>query len=105
MSNTKHTPGPWAIGMRGGANSCVIYARDGADQFNDSGVAQIFGLYQNQPIENQRDATALANARLIAASPDLLAALEATMHYVPKDSAFTYPAARAAIAKAKGGAA
>jgi hypothetical protein len=59
MKNTKHTPGPWHIGRRAG--NPAIYAQDGAE------VAQMLTVTN----DDWRD-----NARLIAAAPDLLAALE-----------------------------
>ena len=97
--NTAHTPGPWFIGMRSGANSNVIYAHDGKDQFYDTSVCSVYGLFLNTDIENQKDGEGLANARLIAAAPDLLAALK---NFVDGCSVNVnaVEVARAAIAKA-----
>lgn len=90
-----HTPGPWHVGMRPGP---MIYAKDGG------WVARCdLSLMSDQA----------ANARLIAAAPDLLAACEAMldyedMDYTPshKDRMFmrdrAITAARAAILAAKG---
>ena len=55
--NTKHTPGPWSIG-----DSTIVY--------DDNGYEIAF-IYKNENIEH-----APANAKLIAAAPELLAALQ-----------------------------
>jgi hypothetical protein len=62
MNKTQHTPGPWHIGRRAG--NPAIYAQDGAE------VAQMLTVTN----DDWRD-----NARLIAAAPDLLAALKECM--------------------------
>ena len=78
MSNSKHTPGPW---LRMGRSIGV-----GAGE-----IATVWELL---------DGRAIANARLIAAAPDLLDALVMML------DAYEIPAvrdrARAAIAKATG---
>ena len=96
---TKHTPGPWHIGVR------TFHA--GRDVYGPKG----------EPVAVADDAItatpeAEANARLIAAAPDLLAALEAltacasmsgpagTTAYLISNERMQ--AARAAIAKATG---
>ena len=90
---TKHTPGPWHIGVR------TYHA--GRDVYGPKG----------EPVAVADDAItatpeAEANARLIAAAPELLAALQAIMddpdavdHILHLDAV----AADAAIAKATGG--
>lgn len=93
MSEVKHTPGPWeyhAVGDSDGETfgiDHIVYANFGA--------VELCCL----PTE--------ADGRLIAAAPDLLAALEYIVGWNPSDwSAETArDLARAAIAKAKGGAA
>ena len=108
MSETKHTPGPWAHG------GCVVYGADG-----DS-VADLSLNGRRHPNVTE------ANTRLVAAAPDLLDALEALLsnpvlnlgdlvYYVreregedwdgPAVKAWgdAVQAAKAAIAKAKGG--
>lgn len=84
----KHTPGPWKTHLTD--DTLVV---DG----NGLVIAHMGGLYlgDDSPME--------ANARLIAAAPDLLAALEV----IAADSRWTsgeptLMQARAAIAKAKG---
>ncbi len=92
----QHTPGPW----HREPSSCVI--RDA----NDNRVALAESIFQKADV-------AFANARLIAAAPELLAALELTadsMEWamaafpdIPKQSEFAnrLSDARAAIAKAR----
>ncbi len=96
MSNAKHTPGPWIVEQVSGAievcneETLFTVARCGIG----NGVSE-------------------ANARLIAAAPELLAALERTADVLEyynenkgptRDSALCdlFAIARAAIAKAKG---
>lgn len=83
--NTKHTPGPWSIDDDG-----IIVS-----QFGD--VAQVAGTVA--------DDETLPNQRLLAAAPELLAALEAAIgaHDGNWDQGQGWEKkARAAIAKAKG---
>lgn len=96
-----HTPGPWQITKDTTRGEFVTYTkvRDGHD-----GVIAVMHINED------------ANARLIAAAPELLAALEAItkayVELVESDYAPRWNAendsevisARAAIAKAKGGA-
>lgn len=80
---SQHTPGPWRIGDAG---------------FTVFGPPKPSALPETiAPVKNR------ANARLIAAAPDLLAALEALAalpnKHRPEEM---WEAARAAIAKARG---
>jgi hypothetical protein len=99
MSNA-HTPGPWVVGP---VDDTVVthLGRDGVRYE----IAAIDGDY-NSPDEWP---TMEANARLIAAAPDMLDALKALLFEL--DERFPYgwlrrldclPKARAAIAKAEG---
>ena len=72
----KHTQGPWHVGMRSGANSNIIYARDGETEFDDNTICSVYRMFQHCEIEEQRDSVGVANARLIAAAPELLEALK-----------------------------
>ena len=75
----KHTPGPWKLNT------------DGDTGMNDSGcildsvghviVTDIYGTYKNGRTTGEAE----ANARLIAAAPDLLAACEAAKKYLEPD--------------------
>ena len=84
---TDHTPGPW-------------HAYEDTDIVSDNGD---FIATTHQPgscIGTERE---YANAKLIAAAPAMLAALEAALYYVDADEApETYAAVTAAIAAAKG---
>lgn len=82
---TKHTPGPWSITES--ATHITVRNMEGDAVFHD---------------EKRLDGV-IEDARLIAAAPELLEALEGLLHALP--SATTHPAiqaAKAAIAKAKG---
>lgn len=79
MSESKHTPGPWKV--CGGAtphykaiHSCHGYIVFGmADSTED--------MERDEPIQAPDFETQRANARLIAAAPDLLAMLQ-RLHYI-----------------------
>lgn len=95
----KHTPGPWVISSIEDAPRTV---KIGTGEGGWLGVAQAFG---------DTDEEARANAQLITAAPDLLAALcilEREMSAALTDGAYpeqhkAVANARAALAKAKGG--
>lgn len=71
MSKMAHTPGPWEVvnnpPNEDGSTATSIY---GSDQY----VADVYCGYAGS--RNMPNAEAAANARLIAAAPDLLVALE-----------------------------
>lgn len=105
MTDTQHTPGPWVIG-RDGYNPDKIYA-------DQDTVAAVFGLPLHSTIGDVRGdnkwAQGLANARLIAAAPELLEVLILMTELEQKECDFRgvgpsgiLLAARAAIAKATG---
>jgi hypothetical protein len=86
MTNTQHTPGPWRIGDAG---------------FTVFGPPKPGALAETiAPVKSR------ANARLIAAAPEMLAALEALLDCEPAllsaKERKAYAIARAAIAKATG---
>lgn len=81
----KHTPGRWMVA--------------GRDQ-NDSIDIKADGLFIAEAIGGLADGEQEANARLIAAAPDLLEALNGLLHNYGSRKAQN--AATAAIAKAKG---
>ena len=89
---TQHTPGPWAISPIRDADGALYIESPLTDARNER-VACIFGF-----------AEADANARLIAAAPDMLAALrEAYLTLECRDgTARVTEQVRAAIAKATG---
>lgn len=93
----KHTPGPWNV-----SGSHIVSVKTGVQ------LAEVFSPCGYDP-KNQKEA---ANARLIAAAPDLLAALEQCLVIVDAhrrisggDGDMAAMNARAALARAKGGAA
>lgn len=99
MSNAKHTPGPWVA--RAGLSNWSITTAYGQRTF-------AIALINSERVEQE------VNARLIAAAPELLEALKALMGHDDKIQvaiggnlryvgAFM-DRARAAIAKAEGGA-
>lgn len=105
MSKTAHTPGPWKADLgeafhvreQDGGRIATLIFMDGPFGFNG----------RRNPDE------VAANARLIAAAPDLLEALEATTKALAvavaaaggdPETHHVSVKARAAIAKAKGGA-
>ena len=105
----KHTPGPWEL--VGVVGDLEVVAKDA-----NGSVVPLCGLYHTtrgtRPDNVPTAATAEANGILIASSPDMLAALKAIL--ANDGSAGTYDllkvsdareAARAAIARAEGGAA
>lgn len=95
-----HTPGPWRL--KRDANREEYSVNVPPKDPGAVGYLQIaslnFGF--DEPFESQQH----ANARLIAAAPDLLAALKAMMSYYDTPSApwALLDPARAAIARAEG---
>lgn len=98
MSEMKHTPGPWAMPDSGQGRISKVKANGGWDGLIATADC---GDYARSRSEG------LANARLIAAAPELLEALQGILSCVsvriddPRIEKFD--AARAAIAKATGG--
>ena len=84
MKTNTHTSGPWHLGRRAG--NPAIYGKDGTE------VAEILhGLTDEWG----------ANARLIAAAPEMLEALQSLTHPMASDE--DLQKALAVIAKVKGG--
>ena len=105
---TKHTPGPWMVESDGKEDATVTAFT--AVHHNPVYICRVYG---EGVLARAGDSTEerAANAALIAAAPDLLAALEmavATIERIaPKHGPFssvdgTLSVARAAIAKAEG---
>ncbi len=100
-TNTKHTPGPWTllINKEGGNWDWAIRT---VKPHNPAGEIGIHIAEVNRFLPEVE-----ANAHLIAAAPEMFAALEAILFQIvqgkvlERDACIT--AARAAIAKAKGG--
>ena len=101
MSETKHTPGPWRIS---GGSATTVQADYRA--INSEGgvlIARALGYPNSGYFPSDDEAT--ANARLIAAAPELLESLERCFNIMNNGGTWSIEdqaAARAAIAKAKG---
>ncbi len=92
-TKTTHTPGPWNIGERQDGQRVEPYP---VNYLPVSGHGQAIGRVYAGGFS---DANIEANARLIAAAPDLLAALK---HLIRDGGRGDFPTAEAAIAKAEG---
>ena len=100
MSETKHTPGPWTIGDSNNSGVDVELGNS-----NTSAGIYRFDRYNGQEAYSRDEC--MANAHLIAAAPDMLAALEdarEALNKPPFINSQTLKCIDAAIAKAKGGA-
>ena len=86
-TTTTHTPGPWHIDNE---TDYRIYVE------SSFGVIAKVGPFAEIDDEDK------ANARLIAAAPDLLAACEEAYAFLSAEDLAWLPSLRAAIAKAKG---
>ena len=113
----EHTPGPWIVDLRTGCfailkqtdkRTCLCGANDDAIVFqNGRGKESSPGAYRYLTDEQE------ANARLIAAAPELLAALEAAREFIIDGMAMGFvgmpedenilEVIESAIRKAKGG--
>lgn len=97
MSEVKHTKGPWHVG---GKASVIIYSPDGHAVAN----AEVYHTHFGGVAETQ------ANARLIAAAPEILKSLKLIVDFggdcydidSGKLKGDLIDQARAALAKAKG---
>ena len=91
---TMHTPGPWKLGQYLGSLRQFVIHMDVGDKGRGSDVAFTSAAFGNNET--------IANARLIAAAPDLLEALKRckfdSLNMTLEDREFC----RAAIAKATG---
>jgi hypothetical protein len=108
---SKHTPGPWIavekFGVLGSVNGGSV-----REYTNGTSQDQLFMVCSVQEDNGGQEATN-ANARLIAAAPDLLEALKLCEGNISSLLASTHPRVygewldfvRTAIAKAEGGAA
>ena len=107
MKNTQHTPGPWVTGGCGDDGWRMILGPK-TRFYHAFGEAYTTGIAHISV--SDCEAEDLANARLIAAAPELLAALQelfatASIRATTAESSIAaIDAARAAIAKATGGA-
>lgn len=95
MSNTKFTPGPWVADTTDPSDVVVWAVPDPSDKF----IANIGQRVQQVQVAFDCD---IANAHLIAAAPDLYAALEMAQLWLDVDGRFDMQGINAALAKARG---
>ena len=97
MSSFKGVPGPWVIGTSSRHGVHCVDAVDPKDGLLFE-VCEVWGIDDNA----EETEHSWANARLIAAAPDLLDALQVISSYPEPDQLEMRIIARAAIAKATG---
>lgn len=91
MSETKQTKFPWSVRSNGGYGS-----------LNGSSISDARGLIVAVAIGDVPELDAASNARLIAAAPDLLAALKEAVEIIDNCTPYDAGKARDAIDKAEG---
>lgn len=100
---SQHTPGPWLVNYaedRFDSKRSTIEIVDGSyDSLNHEQGPLVLARLNVFPFAPHMDEP-LANARLIAAAPDLLLALERLVHPMADDEDLSY--ARDCIANARG---
>jgi hypothetical protein len=94
MKTDKHTPGPWRIETWTYQNAREVITI----QTDKDAVATVCNLWRDN---DDSTVEGVANARLIAAAPEMLAALESLAHPMASDEDLQH--ALAVIAKVKGG--
>jgi hypothetical protein len=95
----EHTPGPWEVG---GPDDAYIFAGSGSKQKR---IAEIIEDELDSEFDYCSTEEANANAQLMAAAPEMLAALEKLVgwaQYMGGWDALVWKDAREAISKAKG---
>ena len=100
-TQTAHTPGPWEIAsyQKRASGTCVIAGPAGMVAWVTDGLPKI-GCHERSDYD-----AAEANARLMAAAPELLEALKACLHRLEEYGEIDHQPstqARAAIKKAGG---
>lgn len=98
MSEAKHTPGPWEFGPNHSSTGLAgqLVVRPAGEFPHGEWVADAGSMY-----DDHRE----ANARLIAAAPELLEFVKEWLGRQGTDENYMVAKARAAIDKAEGGAA
>ena len=95
----KHTQGPWVLGESSeGRHFRAVNAREHSE------LATVVWVMEDDDMEGAQSPKCEANARLIAAAPDLLEALEEVVQWLElgDHEGQMHSKARAAIAKARG---
>lgn len=102
---SQHTPGPWRLKTTGNYGN-TIEARTGDTAEGTPRFSVVCSYQTALPRGNHtvdvEEANAQANGHLIAAAPDLLAALKVAQLWLDVDGRFDMQAINAAIAKAEG---
>lgn len=93
MTDVKHTPGPWVVNQDEDKN----YRSIGSAGWY--GLAQVVVRFEG---ERNDDVTGLANARLIAAAPEMYNALKIIENDDCKIPRFLWDLIQVAISKAEG---
>lgn len=91
QKHTAHTPGPWQV-----VENCVVAGSTDDDMHMVASIP--IGAHFPARFETE---TGQQNARLIAAAPEMLEALEETLKYLD-DSGDLYPIVMKALKKARG---
>ena len=91
-TENKHTPGPWVVVTDDTAAQVKGFPCIHSDNYIVVGVEGMYGDIE----------TDYANARLIAAAPDLLEALEMALVWLDYEGKYDVQGIRAALAKARG---
>ena len=91
-TENKHTPGPWVVVTDDTAAQVKGFPCIHSDNYIVVGVEGMYGDIE----------TDYANARLIAAAPDLLEALEMALVWLDYEGKYDVQGIRASIAKARG---
>lgn len=109
MSETKHTPGPWAIEDPMGAKDGLTIVQAGLDAYEWEFIAMVCqsDFVDGDHMGRQRFISPKeqeANARLIAAAPDLLEVAKLLVSWLDEEDGAhkLCDKARAAIRKAEG---
>jgi hypothetical protein len=102
MTN-KFTPGPWRIATSGNYGNS-IEGQSGRSRYEgDSGFRSVgaFQACESTGLYKEEEENKMANGRLMAAAPELLAALQGVLRVADR-ATDEFDAARAAIQKATG---
>lgn len=105
MATATHTPGPWESNQIAGGSPGDPSNGHARAVWSADGETIVCYMVGSRPRQQPEDDVIDANARLIAAAPELLAALQALLHHpttadVDADEAARCMAARAAAQKA-----
>jgi hypothetical protein len=78
--SVKHTPGPWQVldnRHAGGGCTVLVWSPTGD-------VAEVYGFFVGDESDPPPDDFGLPNAKVIAAAPEVLSALEGVLEYAQK---------------------